>query len=356
MSEKNTPQMGLADISRMLFITAIILTVAILARAIWVPLAFAILLSLMVLPLCNKLESWKVPRIIAVLLVVITITLLVLGFGAFMTYEMQSFLRDMPELKNYFSDAADNLMSKVRELLNISQREQEKLVEENSSSIMTPISKAFGFALATTYEAVFTTFLIPVYMVFVLYYRNKWKNFLVRTFKQYTKTDKVVSAISEVVKVSRQYIKGLLFVILIIAVMNSLGLWLLGIKYALLIGVFSAMLNIIPYLGNVVGCAIPMAIALATKESAWYALGVLGMYVFVQFIEGNFITPRVVGSQVNINPFIAVIALFTGGIIWGIAGVILAIPLTAIMRVIFMHSKTLKPIGILLSGDEVEDD
>lgn len=355
MSTKSSTQLGLADISRILFITGVIIVVAIVARAILIPLVFAIILSLVTLPVVKKLEDWKIPRIVSVIISVLVLTLFAIGFAAFMTYEMQSFLTDMPELKSYFSQATDNFMRDVRDLLNISQQKQEELIENNTSNIMTPISKVFQFALTTTYEAVFTTVLIPIYMVFLMYYRDKWKSFLISSFEQYTKTEKVENAISEVMTVSRQYIKGVLLVVLILAVLNSIGLLLLGIKYAIIIGIFSATMNIIPYLGNIVGCAIPVAIALATKDSMWYPAGVIAMYITIQVIEGNLITPNIVGSQVNVNPFIAVIALFVGGLIWGIAGIILAIPVTAILRVIFSHSKTFKPLGILLSEEHNGD-
>lgn len=356
MSSKQSYALSLADISRLLFIVAIAIAVAIVARTLLVPIVFAIILSLVVLPICKKLESWKIPRILSVMAVVITTTILVLGFAVFVTYEVQGFLKDMPELKSYFKQAADNAMVNVRDFLNISQNEQEKLIEDNSSSIMAPVGKVFQVVLTSTYEAIFTMVLIPIYMVFLLYYRNKWKNFIIRSFQQYTKTERVKEVLGEVMNVSRQYIKGVLLVVLILAVLNSVGLLLFGIKYALIIGVLSACLNIIPYLGNVVGCAIPMAIALATKDSYWYPLGVGMMYVGIQLVEGNIITPNIVGSQVNINPFIAVIALFVGGLIWGIAGIILAIPLTAIIRVILSYSKTFEPIGILLSDEDAKDE
>lgn len=351
MSTKKSTQLGLADISRLLFIAGVIIAIAIVARAILVPLVFAIILSLVALPVVKKLEGWEIPRIVSVITVVFVGTLLGLGFAGFMTYEMQSFITDIPNLKTYFSNAADSLMQQLRELLNITPQEQEEIIEKNSEKIMAPAGQVFKTALSTTYEALFTITLIPIYMVFLMFYRDKWKHFLISSFEQYTKTEKVESAISEVMTVSRQYIKGVLIVVGILAVLNSIGLLLLGIKYAIIIGIFSATMNIIPYLGNVVGCAIPVAIALATKDSMWYPIGVVAMYITIQVIEGNLITPNVVGSQVNVNPFIAVIALFIGGLIWGIAGIILAIPITAILRVIFTHSKTFKPLGILLSEE-----
>ncbi len=354
MRSKSSTQMGLADISQILFITAVIIAIAIVAKAILIPLVFAIILSLVTLPFVKKLESWRIPRIVSVITVVFICTVMALGFAAFMAYEMQNFLSDIPNLKSYFSQAADNLMQQVRELLNMTPKEQEELIENNKSNIMAPAGEVFKTALSTTYEALFTIALIPIYMVFLMYYRDKWKHFLVSVFEQYTKTEKVESAVSEVMTVSRQYIKGVLLVVLILAVLNSIGLLLLGIKYAIIIGIFSATMNIIPYLGNVVGCAIPTAIALATKDSMWYPMGVVVMYVIIQVIEGNLITPNIVGSQVNVNPFIAVIALFVGGLIWGIAGIILAIPVTAILRVIFSHSRTFKPLGILLSEERGE--
>jgi predicted PurR-regulated permease PerM len=108
------------------------------------------------------------------------------------------------------------------------------------------------------------------------------------------------------------------------------------------------LLTIIPYVGIFIGASLPVILALLTKDSAWYAVGVIGLFSFVQFLEGNFITPRITGSKVSINALAAIIALLIGGKILGIAGMILAVPCLGIFKILLSHSKHLSPFVILI--------
>jgi predicted PurR-regulated permease PerM len=152
----------------------------------------------------------------------------------------------------------------------------------------------------------------------------------------------------------------------IIAVLNTVGLLLLGIEYAFFFGALAAFLNIIPYLGIIIGSILPIMMALLTKDSIWYAVGVAGAFTAVQFLEGNFITPNIVGSKVSVNPLAAIVALIFGGMLWGPSGMILSIPFTAIVKVILDNIESLEPFGFLLgepplapernpNGDFVDD-
>jgi predicted PurR-regulated permease PerM len=156
--------------------------------------------------------------------------------------------------------------------------------------------------------------------------------------------------------VVKNYIMGLLLVMVIIAALNTVGLLILDIRYALFFGTLAAFLNIIPYLGIIIGSALPIIMALLTKDTIWYAVGVAGVFAFVQFLEGNFITPNVVGSKVSVNPLAAILALILGGVIWGISGMILSIPFTAITKVIMDNIEPLEPFGFLLGEPPLPPD
>jgi predicted PurR-regulated permease PerM len=141
-------------------------------------------------------------------------------------------------------------------------------------------------------------------------------------------------------------------VILIVAVLNITGLLILGIDYAFFFGALGALLTIIPYVGIFIGALLPILMSLVTKDSAWYAVGVAGIFFFVQILEGNFITPNVVGSKVSINPLVAIVGLILGGMLWGAPGMILAIPFMAVIKVIFDSVEGLRPYGFVLGDSE----
>ena len=147
----------------------------------------------------------------------------------------------------------------------------------------------------------------------------------------------------------QSYLVGLLLEASIVATMNSTALLLLGIEYAILIGIIGALLNLIPYIGGIIAIALPMLVALATKEPV-YVLFVFAAYLVVQLIDNNFIVPKVVASKVKINALVSIVVVLIGGALWGVAGMFIAIPLTAILKVIFDRIDSLKPFGFLL-GD-----
>ena len=136
----------------------------------------------------------------------------------------------------------------------------------------------------------------------------------------------------------------------IIATLNSVGLLILGIDYAIILGITGALLNVIPYIGGVIAIALPMIIAFVTKDSISYPLLVMGIYLVIQFTDNHLIIPRIVASKVKINALVSVIAVLIGGSLWGVAGMFLSIPLTAILKVVFDHIEILKPWGFLLGN------
>ena len=204
----------------------------------------------------------------------------------------------------------------------------------------------FTGLLQTTSSVLTVVAQIPIYIFLLLLYKDKFRAFVIQLFDGAKGMAR--ERIDEIKGVIQGYVLGLFIVIGILAVLNSVGLLLLGIKYALFFGIFSAILTIIPYIGNFVGGLFPFLVALVTKDSAWYAVGVVALYAVIQFIEGNFITPNIMGSRVNINPLIALIAMILGGQILGVAGLILAIPFIGILRIAFSHSQTLSPFVILM--------
>jgi predicted PurR-regulated permease PerM len=143
---------------------------------------------------------------------------------------------------------------------------------------------------------------------------------------------------------------GLFFEMIIIAVLNSVSLLLLGIDYAIILGITGALVNIIPYIGGIIAIALPMMIAFVTKDSLTYSALVFAAYIFIQFVDNHYIIPKMVASRVQINALVSVIVVLIGGALWGVAGMFLSIPLTAIIKVIFDHIEPLKPWGFLLGN------
>jgi len=205
----------------------------------------------------------------------------------------------------------------------------------------------------STIGGIFMTFLImPVYVFMIIYYKPLLFEFFARLFPK-TVHGTVVDVLKETKALIQSYLYGLVVEALLVATLNSVALWILGIDYAILIGVIGALLNVIPYIGGVIAVTLPMLLALATKQpiDAFY---VLIAYLIVQFIDNNFFVPKIVASKVKINALVSIIVVLVGNELWGVPGMFLSIPITAIIKVIFDRVGPLQPFGFLL-GDNQPD-
>jgi predicted PurR-regulated permease PerM len=191
-----------------------------------------------------------------------------------------------------------------------------------------------------------------VYIFLFLYFRHFLVQFLLMAFADRHR-EKVQNVIHRVKGVVQNYITGMFLVILILAVLNSIALYSLGVRHALLFAGFAAMLNVIPFLGPFIGATLPILYTLLTTDSLWVPFGVFLAFYFIQLAESNFFTPKIVGGRVSMNPLMTIIALFVGNFIWGLAGMILFIPGMAILKVIFDEVEGMQAWGFLL-GDARE--
>ncbi len=161
--------------------------------------------------------------------------------------------------------------------------------------------------------------------------------------------------LNKLYEVQQNYLIGLFTVMGIVGALNSFGLLILGIDNAFFFGFLAALLLLIPYIGIIIGSILPALVALATKDSLWYPLGVMVIFAFIQFIEGNFITPKITGSKVSINAFVAILSIILFSMLWGIAGMIVALPVIASLKVVFDTIPELKPYGFLI-GEPLDED
>lgn len=333
-------------IFKLMVIIALTVYAVILLRDIVIPLAFAIFLAMVMLPIVKKIEK-KTGTTFAVSIVVIG-GMIVFGLlGWLLVNQIINLVNDLPNLQDRANKFLDDIKGLMWTELNIGQTERNQMVQDFLKSV----SVYLGAFLVTTSNTLATLIQIPIYMFLLLIYRDKIKQFFVSLFPD---NDEEMAWKKDIENVTQGYIAGLMLVTLIVAALNTIGLLFLGVKHAIFFGLLSGMLTIIPYVGIFIGALLPTLMALITKDSAWYAVGVIAVFVVVQFLEGNFITPRVTGSKVSINALAAIIALLLGGKILGIAGMILAVPAIGILKIFLAYSPRLKPFVILLGDVDKE--
>lgn len=321
---------------------------AILTKDILIPIVFSFFIAILLNPLVVKMEKWRVPQVIAIILALLLVVL-VLSSGVYYTsFQAKNLINDMPDLLNKLNSFVLKLDGWINRLTGLDSLEQMGFLKDNTDKIISSGTVLFKGAVSTTTSFLSFITLVPIYVFFILLSRKNFKIFLVQLGKK-NETNYFTIA-KEITEMAQNYISGLLLVIAIIAILNISGLLILGIKYAIFLGILSALLTIIPYIGIVLGSILPILVALLTKDSLLYVVGVIAVFGLVQFLEGNFITLKIIGSKVNVNPLSAIIALIIGGAAWGISGMILAIPILGIIQIILSSNQDLKPFSALISN------
>jgi predicted PurR-regulated permease PerM len=317
-------------------------------QTVLIPLAFAMMIGILLNPLFTRLQQWKVPRVIAIILTLIFAIIVIGGILYFLSTQIAMFADSLPLLKQKFIHLLDELKLYLKAHFGISIQKQVQLLNEASNSSKGIITNTLGTAIGT----LGLIFLIPVYVFLFLFYKPLILNFFYEVFAEENSMQVVADVLKQTKSAIQSYMVGLLLEALIVAIMNSVALLILGVPYAILLGVIGAILNMLPYIGGIIAIALPVLIATATKDGFNTQLGIIAAYAIIQFIDNNILVPRIVSSKVQINALISIVIVLLGGSCWGVAGMFLSIPFVAILKIICDRIEELKPWGKLL-GDEV---
>lgn len=324
-----------------------------IAQGIIVPLLFSIIASIVLHPAVNFLVRIKVNRIVAISITLFLAIVIIVALGTFLFSQASRFTESLPKLIDKFIEILNNAIAWVSGYFDISPRKINNWLKNTEGDLLNNSGSAIGNTLASVGGLLVLMLLIPVYIFMLLFYQPLLLEFFRKLFGSDNRKE-VNEIITEIKTLIQQYLIGLLIETAIIAALYTIGLFILGIEYAIIIGIIGALLNLIPYIGSWIAASLPMMIAMVTKTSPWFALLVLALYIFIQIIDNNYIVPKVVASKVKINALITIVAVIAFGALWGIPGMLLAIPLTAIIKLIFDHIEPLKPWGFLL-GDTMPE-
>ena len=334
-----------------LLLFGLVIAFLIVAKDILIPFTLAVFFTFLLLPVSRKLENWHFPKALAILTSIVLALTILIAMLYFFFSQVMSFVNDWPVLEKALTAKIEGIQQFIRDTFHMSNSEQKMWVttkiKENASTGGVLIMGLFS--ATTSFLASFA--LIPVYVFFLTLYQDKFKEF-VRLIAKEDKNEHAILVVKKVSRVSQKYLMGIFLDVLILSVLNSTGFLILGLPHAILFGVLASFLNIIPYVGVMIGSTLPILMALLTKDEMGYAIGVAAVCFFVQFLDNNFITPLVVGSSVSINPLTATLVLIASAYIWGIPGMVLCLPLTGMAKVVCDHVDSLKPYGFLL-GEEV---
>jgi predicted PurR-regulated permease PerM len=313
------------------------------AKDFLMPLCIGGILATLFLPFCKWMEKKNISRTIAVLVCLLVVLIIIFSFFSLLGFKVSALLNDLASIKQKGAETLTAIQDYIFLNLNISIEDQFTILKSEQPSYTNIMQMMLGSVSAF----VMTFILVLAYFVFLLLYRGHLKNFLLKitTKAQRPEMEQVILSATHI---SQQYLFGLAKMIFLLWIMYSIGFSAIGVENAIFFAVLCGMLEIIPYLGNIVGTGLTVLIAAVNGANYELLIGIVITYGIIQLIQTWFFEPLILGPQVKINPLFTIIALVVGELLWGVPGLILAIPLTAMLKIVFDHSKPLKPYGYLI--------
>lgn len=325
--------------------------IVIVARNFLIPIVFAALIGSLLYPVCRTFCKLGLHRGVSISITIILMMVIFVGISTFFVGEISKLTADFPTIKVKALHNVNEVSVFIEETFGIETASQKIWLKEQVNNLFTSGNKLMNSLLNATAGTVFKILIIPVFIFYLLFYRERFHFFIMRIVPQEEKK-RANKIIDEISFVSQRYLGGAFIVVLILSVLNSVGLYIVGVKYAILFGVIAALFNFIPYFGTWIGAVFPFTFALLTGDSFNLALGVLILFAIIQFTENNILTPNITGGYVRLNPFITILALLAGGMVWGVAGMLLVIPFIASLKIVFENFDSTKALAFLLGRPE----
>jgi putative permease len=325
---------------------------AIIGKTILAPLLFALLFALLLLPLSNFFENkLKFPRSlgagVSLIIFLLGVSIIIYSLSS----QIANLTKEWPSLKEQLGNLFQNLQTWFETTFNVNIHKQTEYIDKTTSKVLSSSGSIIEQTVISASTLLLLTIFTLIYTFFILLYRRHLMNFIVAAFTE--KHRSVIYDISEEIKsIVRKYITGLFFQMAILVALSSLVFWIIGIKYVFLLALLLGVLNLIPYLGIYTALFIGICITFANSDPhhvLYLAIAVIGIHL----VDSNFLMPKIVGSQIRINPLVIILGVVIGEMMWGIPGMFLSVSYLAIAKIIFDRVEGLKPWGILL-GDEAQ--
>jgi predicted PurR-regulated permease PerM len=328
--------------------------IMILAKPVLIPLSFALLIAFILFPVARRFEKWGTNRIMSTVFSLLSLVLVIVG-GIFL------FSNQIINLADNFSDFEDKILGIFTDVtvffnknIPIGPRlERGELLDKLKSLLSSSVGKMANQTFNSTVSILTGLLTTSVFAFLILLYRDGLVNAFIHFFSEENRP-RARHMFKSVQKVGQKYFSGMLLIILILGFVNSIGLMIIGIDSPFLFGFLAAILAIVPYVGTIAGAAIPILYAFITYDSIWMPISIGLYFWFVQTVESNFLTPKIVGGNLQVNALVSILSIIIGASVWGIAGMILFLPFAAMLRVICQEYIELRPVALLL-GDFGEE-
>lgn len=342
-------------VNQNLLFIILITVVLYFGKPLLVPLTLGALLAMLMAPVCRAMDERGLHRSLSSALCILVLLLAILAVLGVVVAQIASFLEDINLLEYKFKQLIWQVEAFIEHNFNIAKHEQESMAREQVEKGQENGPGLAGKVLGGVTSTIATLVLMLVYAFLFLYNKEKFETFFVRLFED-EDTDKVRTVVAKISQVGQKYLTGRALSVLILTALYSIALLIIGLENAVLLAGIAALLTIIPYIGSTLGGFIPFLMAFITESGFQPALMVGGSIILIQTIDNYFIEPNVVGGEVNLSAFASILSIIAGGIVWGIPGMILFLPLAGILKIIFDHVDGLKPLGYLIGDSNGKGD
>lgn len=327
------------------------------AQSFLIPIATAVLFALLLIPVSNKMESCKISRMAASLINTSLLLLIALGFFFLISVQVKGFLEDWDQIVETLQPKIESLENFILTHTPVDRQQLEDYKKENDITSLSGSGNGTDAAFRVVQSVFGFTgdFLLTfIYIFFLVNYRRRFKLFLLKLFPQ-EKQSEVGRVITKTAAVAQKYLFGKFVLIIFLTVLYAIGLGISGVDNFVFISILAALLSLIPYIGNIIGFGLAMALGVASGGESGTLLGIVIVFSITQFIESYILEPYVVGDQVDIHPFFIIVTVILANMVWGVMGMVLVVPLVGMLNVVLKNVGSLKVFGYLL-GNGKEDE
>jgi predicted PurR-regulated permease PerM len=337
-------------INQVLLMPILVTVVLYFGKPVLIPLCFAILLAMLMAPVCRFFDKKRLPRALSCTICILILLVSFLFVLGIVILQVADFLQDLTMINQKLDEIWFSVKQQIESWFNISTQQQDSIMQKQVEKLKHSSFLGPGNIAARFTRLIAGLAIILVFTFLLLYHKERYERFFLKLYAQKDRQE-VEDVLSQITHVSQQYLVGRVLSMIFLFVLYTISLLVIGIDNALLLSGIAALVTIVPYIGPILGGIFPFMTAVVTENSIQPALWVLVVFTIVQAIDNYFVEPTVIGGEVRLSALSTILSIFIGGALWGIAGMILFIPMLSILKIIFSHVEKLKPFSYLIGDD-----
>ncbi|MEX2573015.1 MAG: AI-2E family transporter [Balneolaceae bacterium] len=334
--------------NRLLFFLLAVFLAFIYLDAFLIPFGFGIFLAMLIVPFSSFLEKHKVNTALSSLTSTLLLFICLGSLSYLFMYQISHFADQLPDVREEIQSTMQSLQLQITSMTGVPPEEQQDIVDSRSDALWSGIESRIAAVIGGILDFAFKFMLVFIYVFLLLLYREKFRSFLISFHETEEEKENARDAVNSISKVVYHYLWGRVQVMSALAVMYYVTFLVFGLPFALLVTLFGALITVIPYLGPLVSGIVPVIFAILFFEDLSYILIFALCILVIQLIESYVFEPFLIGKEVKLNALVVIVAVILGGTIWGVAGMILFVPMFATIKIIFNHSDGLRPLGSVL--------